>query len=108
MSPFFNLTYSLIYAARDQLRELFSESKFGFESDSTPDSFAETLIELSSCNNDKLVQRSLHLLNRHFSAETTLFQRAVQTQLLITKESKEVRFTDSHTIVRSSTSINLS
>jgi inositol 1,4,5-triphosphate receptor type 1 len=81
---------SLIYAARDQLRELFSESKFGFESDSTPDSFAETLIELSSCNCHKLVQRSLHLLNRHFSAETTLFQRAVQTQLLTTEESKKV------------------
>ena len=96
MGSFFILTYSLINSVRRRLHDLFSESTFLFESGST--SFTETLIKLSSCNSDKLVQKSLHLLNRHFSAETHLFQSAVQTQLLLTEESKKVKFTDGRTL----------
>ena len=45
---------------------------------------------MSRYDSDELVQGSLHLLNRYFSAETSLFHSALQTQLLVTKESKEV------------------
>ena len=38
----------------------------------------------------ELVQGSLHLLNRYFSSETSLFHNAMQTQLLLTEESKTV------------------
>ena len=32
----------------------------------------------------------MHLLNRFYSAEVTLFQKAIQTQLLVTEESQRV------------------
>ena len=49
------------------------------------------MVDMSRYDSDELVQGSLHLLNRYFSAETSLFYSAIQTQLLMTKESKEVR-----------------
>ena len=91
MTPFLNLTSNFVHPVRLRLQHLFSESKFLFESGSG--FFTETLIELSDYKSEKLVQRALHLLNRHFSAESMLFQSAIQTQLLITEESKKVRFT---------------
>ena len=45
---------------------------------------------MSRYHNDELVQGSLHLLNRFFSSETSLFHSSVQTQLLLTEESKRV------------------
>ena len=48
------------------------------------------MVDMSRYDNNELVQGSLHLLNRYFSAETALFHNALQTQLLVTKESKEV------------------
>ena len=39
---------------------------------------------------DDLVQTSLYLLSRYYSFEVTLFDRALQSQLLITDESKAV------------------
>ena len=79
---------------RERLKFLFSKSAYFFErSDylrsSTP--FPEILIDMSCYHSEELVQGSLHLLNRLFSAETSLFHSALQTQLLLTDKSKEVR-----------------
>ena len=76
-------------SVREQLKIIFSVSAFSFEQQGSKH-FAEILLKLSGSESDKLVQRSLHLLNRHFSAEDILFRSAVQTQLLLTEKSKEV------------------
>jgi hypothetical protein len=83
----------MVGTVRERLKFLFSKSAYFFErSDylrsSTP--FPEILIDMSCYHSEELVQGSLHLLNRLFSAETSLFHSALQTQLLLTDKSKEV------------------
>ena len=76
---------------RDRLKVLFSKSAYFFEgSEYAGTPFTEILIDMSCYHSDEVVQGSLHLLNRYFSAETSLFDSALQTQLLLTEESKEV------------------
>ena len=80
--------------ARERLKFIFRESAYFFEapdySSPTNKSFPEILIDLTCCDCNELVQGSMHLLNQFYSAEVTLFQRAIQTQLLVTKESQRV------------------
>ena len=85
---------SLVNTARERLKFLLSKSAYFFEkseyTSSNASPFTEIMVDMSRYDSDELVQGSLHLLNRYFSAETSLFHSAVQTQLLLTKESKEV------------------
>ena len=85
---------SLISTARDRLKTLFSKSAFFFERmeyiDSVATPIQEILLDMSSYESDELVQGSLHLLNRCYSSEISLFESAMQTQLLFTKESQKV------------------
>ena len=81
--------------ARDRLKAILFLSAYFFEdpkylnsTDNT--SFPEILIDLSKYQNEKLVLGSMHLLNRFYSAEVTLFEKAIQTQLLVTDESRRV------------------
>ncbi len=48
------------------------------------------LLDLAEYRHDDLIQESLALLNRCYSAEITLFQKAIQTELLVTPESLRV------------------
>ena len=50
----------------------------------------DILLDLANYDSNALVQDSLHLLNRFYSSEVTLFSKAIQTQLLVTDRSKEV------------------
>ena len=81
--------------ARDRLKAILFLSAYFFEDpkylNSTGNtSFPEILIDLSKYQNEKLVLGSMHLLNRFYSAEVTLFEKAIQTQLLVTDESRRV------------------
>ena len=81
--------------ARDRLKAILFLSAYFFEDpkylNSTDNkSFPEILIDLSKYQSEKLVLGSMHLLNRFYSAEVTLFEKAIQTQLLVTDESRRV------------------
>ena len=83
----------MVGTVRERLKFLFSKSAYFFERSeylrsSMP--FPEILIDMTCYDSDELVQGSLHLLNRLFSAEASLFHSALQTQLLLTPKSKEV------------------
>ena len=85
---------SLIQTARDRLEYLFSLTEYytekgEFKSD-IGRTFPGVLLDLANYKDDEIVQESLHLLNRYFSTEITLFQKAIQTQLLVTTESRSV------------------
>ena len=84
---------SLVQLARRRLKEIFVQSAYFFEKseylNSTGNkSFPDILIDLSKYQSDELVLGSMRLLNRFYSAEVTLFQKAIQTQLLVTDESQ--------------------
>lgn len=51
------------------------------------DQLAPILFDLAMYENDDLVQGSFQLLDKIFSSELQLFQRAVQAQLLLTVKS---------------------
>ena len=84
----------LVQLARDRLRYIFSQSEYFFEkSEYTSRGAAlmqNILLDLANYSSDSLVQGSLHLLNRFYSSEVTLFSKAIQTQLLVTDQSKQV------------------
>jgi len=81
----------MLQLARERLKFIFSQSAYFFESPNyTSTSFPDILIDLSCYDSNELVQGSMHLLNRFYSAEVTLFQKAIQTQLLVTEESQRV------------------
>ena len=89
------LHLSVVQLARDRLKAILFLSAYFFEDpkylNSTGNtSFPEILIDLSKYQNEKLVLGSMHLLNRFYSAEVTLFEKAIQTQLLVTDESRRV------------------
>ncbi|KAL4219957.1 hypothetical protein ACF0H5_020368 [Mactra antiquata] len=68
-----------------RLTEIFEITSFlkGYE-------ITDILLDLSHYEYDDMVRKSMHLLNRHFSAYNNLFQRAVQAQVLITDFSVNV------------------
>ena len=80
--------------ARDRLKAILFLSAYFFEDpknlNSTDKSFPEILIDLSKYQSEKLVLGSMHLLNQFHSAEVTLFEKAIQAQLLVTDESRRV------------------
>ena len=83
----------MVSSVRERLNFLFSKSAYFFERSEytrTSTLFPDILVDVSCYHSDELVQGSLHLLNRLFSAETSLFHSALQTQLLVTQQSKEV------------------
>ena len=89
------LHLSVVQLARDRLKAILFLSAYFFEDpkylNSTDNkSFPEILIDLSKYQSEKLVLGSMHLLNRFYSAEVTLFEKAIQTQLLVTDESRRV------------------
>ena len=89
------LHLSVVQLARDRLKAILFLSAYFFEDpkylNSTGNtSFPEILIDLSKYQSEKLVLGSMHLLNRFYSAEVTLFEKAIQTQLLVTDESRRV------------------
>ena len=82
---------SVVTLARDRLKFIYSKSAYFFESadyNGTP--FPQILLDLSRYECEQLVQSSMHLLNRYYSSELSLFKKGVQTQLLVTEESKKV------------------
>ncbi len=79
-----------MHLARERLKFIFSQSAYCFESPDCSPSFPEMLLDLSQYECDELVQGSLHLLNRFFSSELSLFNKAIQTQLLVTEQSKKI------------------
>ena len=86
---------SVVQLARDRLKAILFLSAYFFEDpkylNSTDNkTFPEILIDLSKYQSEKLVLGSMHLLNRFYSAEVTLFEKAIQTQLLVTDESRRV------------------
>ena len=80
--------------ARERLKFIFSKSAYFFETPNytspTNIPFQDILIDLTCYGSNDLVQGSMHLLNQFYSAEETLFQKAIQTQLLVTDESRSV------------------
>ena len=91
----FFLHPSVVQLARDRLNAILFPSAYFFEDpkylNSTDNkAFPDILIDLSKYQSDKLVLGSMHLLNRFYSAEVTLFEKAIQTQLLVTDESRRV------------------
>ena len=81
-------------SSRERLKAIFANSAYFFEGSeytrSSAKPFAEILVDLACYHSEELVQGSLHLLNRSFSAEDSLFHSALQTQLLLTEQSKKV------------------
>ncbi|XP_077987360.1 inositol 1,4,5-trisphosphate-gated calcium channel ITPR1-like [Glandiceps talaboti] len=71
--------------AVSNLHEMFKETAY-FRSEE----LTEILMDLSNYKYDNMIQQSMHLLNRHFSAYSNLFDRAVQAQVLLTDKSVEV------------------
>ena len=80
--------------ARERLGYLFSLTEYYIEqptcSTNIGHTFPTLLLDLASYDDDQLIQESLHLLNRFYSAEITLFQKAIQTELLVTTNSEQV------------------
>ncbi|XP_065894275.1 inositol 1,4,5-trisphosphate-gated calcium channel ITPR1-like isoform X2 [Dysidea avara] len=66
------------------------ERIFSFSSYDSEDSLPETLLGLLRWQNNEILTESLQLLNRYYSSEEILFQKAIQAQLLINPESKKV------------------
>ena len=87
-------TCRLVQLARDRLKYLFSLSEYYIEKDecelAAGQRFPTLLLDLANYHDNELIQESLHLLNRFYSAEMTLFQKAIQTELILTEESHTV------------------
>ena len=82
---------SLVCLARQRLKHLFSFSAYAFEVPTSSHApITDVLLDLSMYQSAELVQGSLHLLNRLFSSEITLFEKAIQSQLLVTETSQNV------------------
>ncbi|XP_070537450.1 LOW QUALITY PROTEIN: inositol 1,4,5-trisphosphate-gated calcium channel ITPR3-like [Ptychodera flava] len=67
------------------LNEMFKDTSYFKGNDLT-----DILMDLSNYKYDKMVQESMHLLNRRYSTFSNLFTRAVQAQVLLTDKSVEI------------------
>ena len=81
---------SVVQMARERLEYLFSQSAYDFEQQDLKYSLPDILLDVANYKEDELTQDSLHLLNRYYSTEITLFLKAIQTQLLVTDKSEKV------------------
>ena len=80
--------YRVIFAAKNRLKYI---GKRTDESDlSGNEKLPSVLLDLANYKYDELVQRSLLLLDRYYTSQTDIFQKALQTQLLKTAESSEL------------------
>ena len=80
--------YRVIFAAKNRLKYI---GKRTDESDlSGNEKLPSVLLDLANYKYDELVQRSLLLLDRYYTSQTDIFQKALQTQLLKTVESSEL------------------
>ncbi|XP_067668084.1 inositol 1,4,5-trisphosphate-gated calcium channel ITPR2-like [Haliotis asinina] len=77
--------HSVSKSALKKLKEIFDETAFFKNYEMT-----EILLDLSHYEYDEIVRKSMHLLNRYFSAHHNLFSRAVQAQVLITDKSVDI------------------
>ena len=88
------MNHRLVQVACERLQYLFSLSEYYVEKETcvfdVGRSFPTLLLDLANYHDDELIQESLHLLNRFYSAEITLFQKAIQTELLVSTESRRV------------------
>ncbi|EDV25315.1 uncharacterized protein TRIADDRAFT_55241 [Trichoplax adhaerens] len=76
---------SLCKKARERLNEIFEAAQY-FDTESLRDIF----LDLSKYEYNQMVVKSMHLLHRLYSTNYTLFDRAVQAQVLIKDSSCEV------------------
>ncbi|XP_070538210.1 inositol 1,4,5-trisphosphate-gated calcium channel ITPR3-like [Ptychodera flava] len=71
--------------AISNLHDIFKETRLFKDKE-----FREIMMDLSNYKYDKMVQESMHLLNRRYSTYFNLFTRAVQAQVLLTEKSVTV------------------
>ena len=75
-------------AARSRLHEIFkrADEDVGIKQSELD----RILLDLAKYEDEDLIQGSFQLLNKLYSSDSNLFKRAVQAQLLITEESKDL------------------
>uniref|UniRef100_A0A1I8GHW0 EIF3_N domain-containing protein n=1 Tax=Macrostomum lignano TaxID=282301 RepID=A0A1I8GHW0_9PLAT len=81
----YDLNKSIDTVASQRLAEMFTESSYFKDFD-----IVNVLLDLSHYEYPKMVQMSMWLLNRYYSAHNLLFKRAVLAQVLITDKSVAV------------------
>ena len=85
------LILRLVETARTRIQDIFKQADEGLQNSVLKqDDLAPILLDLAMYETDDLVQGSLQLLDKIFSPELHLFQRAVQAQLLITEKSERL------------------
>ena len=80
----------LVAAARTTIHVMFKQADGELQDCMKQEELVPILLDLAMYENDDLVQGSLQLLDKIFSSELHLFRRAVQAQLLLTKESERL------------------
>jgi inositol 1,4,5-triphosphate receptor type 1 len=81
----------LMSLARERLQFIFKATAFfeeGTHEDPRNHEFVKILLDIAGYEDNELVVWSLHLLNRFFTSDTDLFEKAIEAQLLITPQSK--------------------
>lgn len=77
--------------ARNHLKQIIQRSDSLDLSDQNR--LPQILLELASCNSDELIQHSLLLLDRYFTSQSDIFEKALQAKLLLTPQSVELHNT---------------
>ena len=78
----------LVEAARNTIHGIFKQADGELQDCMKQEKLVRILLDLAMYKKDDLVQGSLQLLDKIFTSELHLFRRAVQAQLLLTKESE--------------------
>ncbi|KAI6652753.1 hypothetical protein LOD99_4139 [Oopsacas minuta] len=92
-NPSYNILQhdNLSRKANEHLTEgILAFATYMFENTVGPDSFVNILLDLTQYDNLDLVTTALRLLNNQFMVENNLFERAIQTQVLINDNSIEL------------------
>ena len=85
---FLSTYYRVLKAAKQRLEYISKQS--GDTDLSNNEQLPHVLLDLACYKYDDLIQRSLLLLDRYYTANTDIFQRALQSQLLLTPQSVEL------------------
>ena len=80
----------LVEAAHTTIHDIFKQADGILHDCMKQEELVRILLDLAMYKKDDLVQGSLQLLDKIFSSELHLFRRAVQAQLLLTKESERL------------------
>ncbi|XP_025079753.1 inositol 1,4,5-trisphosphate receptor type 3-like [Pomacea canaliculata] len=89
--PFLEKTFvvkgnqGICQAAVKQLQDIFDQTDMFVDCE-----IVDTLLDLAHYDYDEMVSKSLHLLNRYFSAYRALFNCTIQAQVLLTDSSVQV------------------